>query len=28
LEMAQAAATGLIDPTPYLQSVFPHGAMP
>jgi len=28
LEMAQAAATGLIDPTPYLQSAFPHGAMP
>ncbi|RDJ14398.1 Na+/H+ antiporter subunit D [Rhizobium grahamii] len=28
LEMAQAAATGLTDPTPYLQSVFPGGGMP
>ncbi len=28
LELAQAAATGLVDPTTYLQSVFPGGAMP
>lgn len=28
LDMAQAAATGLIDPTAYLQSVFPDGGMP
>ncbi|SEH57891.1 multicomponent Na+:H+ antiporter subunit D [Rhizobium tibeticum] len=28
LELAQAAATGLVDPTAYLQSVFPDGAMP
>ncbi|WP_431321789.1 Na+/H+ antiporter subunit D [Rhizobium sp. YTU87027] len=28
LDMAQVAANGLIDPTPYLQSVFPGGGMP
>jgi len=28
LDMAQVAANGLIDPTPYLQSVFPGGGRP